>query len=161
MNKRLIRNGVFETNSSSSHSLSLNYGEKKRVYDTLKVNDDGVVTIDCEGYDFQRQKPRRTNDTEEKLAFFITLATRWGFYIEDLREFEELIIENTGADKVVFAGLGKSNIEFSCDFGIPSGRCLYDAIFDKNSWLFIEGDEYCLDDGVDEEEFYHPKEVTE
>lgn len=47
---KLIRTGVFETNSSSNHSLSLNYGEKKRVYDTLPVNEDGSVIVDCGGY---------------------------------------------------------------------------------------------------------------
>lgn len=161
MNKKLIRNGVFETNSSSAHSLSINYGDKKKVYDTLEMYKDGVVIIDCGNYDFCRQKPRRTNDTREKLAFFIILATRWGFELEDLQVFEDLVIQNTGASKVYFCNLGKSYIEFSGDFGIPTGEDLYKAIFDKNSWLFLEGDEYCLDDDVDEVEFYNPKEVTE
>lgn len=158
---KLIRNGVFETNSSSNHSLSINYGEKKRVYDTLPVNEDGSVIIDCGGYDFSRQEPRRTNNTIEKLVFFITLETRWEFDAEDLKEFEELILENTEASKVIFKNLNKSTIEFGGDFSIPKGRLLYDAIFDKNSWLFLEGDEYGLDDAIDEREFYNPAEITE
>ena len=121
--KTLIRKGVFETNSSSAHSLSINYGDKVELFDNLSPDKDGVLRIYCGGYNFSRQYPRRTNDTEEKI--------------------------------------GSSSIEFGSDFDIPTGTCLKRAILDKNSWLFIQGDEYSLDKGEDEEEFYNPKEITE
>ena len=161
--KKLVRKGVFETNSSSCHSLSINY-DKKEVFDTLDVDEDGVVRINCGWYNFCRQHPRRTNDTVEKVAFFATLLTRYQDNpneSEDLEDLKEQILENTQASDVEFLDLGRSIIEFSSDFDIPTGRSLYRAIFDKNSWLFIEGDEYSLYDDEDEYEFYHPEEVTE
>ena len=161
--KKLIRKGVFETNSSTCHSLSINY-DKKEVFDTLPVDEDGVVRINCGGYNFSRQHPRRTNNTEEKIAFFATLFTRYEDNpndSEDLSDLKEQILENTQAVDVEFEYLGDSTIEFSSDFDIPIGRSLYRAIFDKNSWLFIEGDEYSLYDDEDEHEFYNPAEITE
>ena len=162
--KTLIRKGVFETNSSSAHSLSINYGEKVELYDNLTPDEDGVLRIYCGGYNFSRQYPRRTNDTEEKIAFFATLFTRWDDNPEESSELEELkdiLSEYTGALDVKFFNLGSSPIEFGSDFDIPIGSSLKRAILDKNSWLFIQGDEYSLDKGEDEEEFYNPKEITE
>lgn len=162
--KTLIRNGVFETNSSSAHSLSINCGDKVELYDNLTPDEDGVLRIYCGGYNFSRQYPRRTNDTEEKIAFFATLFTRWEDNPEESSELEELkdiLLEYTGAHEVRFFNLGSSSIEFGSDFDIPTGTCLKRAILDKNSWLFIQGDEYSLDKGEDEEEFYNPKEITE
>lgn len=160
---KLIRKNVFETNSSSCHSLSINY-DKKQIFDTLSVDEGGVVRINCGGYNFCRQKPRRTNNTEEKIAFFATLLTHYQDNpnkSEDLNDLKEQILENTQASDVEFEYLGDSPLEFSGDFDIPTGRSLYRAIFDENSWLFIEGDEYCLDDDEDEEKFYNPEEITE
>ena len=65
MKSILIRDSVFETNSSSAHSLSINKGNKiLNVFDTLKPYENGIVNINCGGYDFTRQKPSRTNDTK-------------------------------------------------------------------------------------------------
>lgn len=156
---KLIRKNVFETNSSSSHSLSINHN-KKKVYDTLKVDSKGIVKINCGGYNFYRQYPRRTNNTQEKIAFFATLFAKTN-QNKDLDLLRKHILKNTGAGKVKFLNLGKSDIEFAEDFKIPKGDNMYRALFDKNSWLFIQGDEYDLDDDVDEEEFYNPEEILE
>lgn len=157
---KLIRRKVFETNSSSAHSLSINY-DKKKIYDTLKVDSDGVVRINCGYYNFCRQNPRRTNNTEEKIAFFATLIHKYGFYDNTLETIKDLIKENTGVDKVKLVGVGNSPMEFSGDFDMPNKEQLYTLLFDKNSWLFLEGDEYSLDEDIDKEEFYNPKEILE
>ena len=139
---KLIRNKVFETNSSSAHSLTISHGE---VYDSLFVDEDGVCRVDCGGYSFCRGSGRRTNSTEEKIAFFATLGDAWN---DDLLEdLKEQIQSNTGCDRVELLNLGESDYEFCSDFDLPSGRELYDAIFDRNSWLFILGDEYEEPDG--------------
>ena len=156
----LIRDSVFETNSSSAHSLSINKGNKiLNVFDTLKPNENGIVNINCGGYNFNRQKPRRTNNTIEKIAFFVTLFDYWETtYGENrIQEIIKLIEQNSLCEGVVLEGIGDSSIEFCRDFEVPEGLQLYRAIFDKNSWLFIMGDEYEIEG--DEQEFYNPPEI--
>ena len=43
---KLIRKGVFETNSSSAHTLIVNK-EAPKGYDTLEVSEQGNVGINC------------------------------------------------------------------------------------------------------------------
>ena len=154
----LIRNSVFETNSSSAHSLSINKGNKVlNVFDTLKPDENGVVKIDCGGYNFNRQKPRRTNDTIEKIAFFVTLFQYWETtYGEDrINEVIKLIEQNSLCEGVVLEGIGDSSIEFCSDFDVPEDLQLYRALFDKNSWLFLIGNEYWFETKEEEKEFFN------
>lgn len=151
----LIRDSVFETNSSSAHSLSINKGNKIiNVFDTLKPNENGIVNINCGGYDFTRQKPRRTNDTKEKIAFFVTLFDSYSNR-KRIEELIELIKQNSLCEEVKLNNVGDSQIDFGGDFGIPSGLQLYRALFDKNSWLFLRGDEFEFDTDKEEEEFFN------
>lgn len=62
--KKLIRKSVFETNSSSAHSLAFATDISGAVYDTVYPDKDGYVVIDCSDYYFARQEPRITNKTE-------------------------------------------------------------------------------------------------
>lgn len=162
---KLIRKNVFETNSSSCHSLSINY-DKKQIFDTLKVDSNGVVKIDCGNYNFCRQRPKRTNSAIEKIVFFVTLFDSWKYSsITDsnkkIEEVKKLILKNTLAKKVKFVNVGDSYIEFSEDFKIPTGKDLYKFLFDKNSWLFLCGDEYGFRNEEDEKTFYNPEEIVE
>ena len=45
MKKKLIRTGVYETNSSSSHSLSIANETKEFVLDTIYPDQDGILTV--------------------------------------------------------------------------------------------------------------------
>lgn len=153
---KLVRTSVFETNSSSAHSLSINKGNKVlNVFDTLKPDKNGVVRIDCGGYKFTRQKPRRTNDTKEKIAFFATLFDSLTYYKKELEELVALIKQNSLCEEVIFENLGSSHIDFCGDFTIPEGLQMYRALFDKNSWLFLIGDEYWFESDKEEEEFFN------
>jgi hypothetical protein len=63
-----IRRGVFETNSSSSHSLA--YSKKDRGLDyNLPVDADGVLTIPFGEFGFG---PQILNTPMEKLSYYIT-----------------------------------------------------------------------------------------
>lgn len=151
----LIRNSVFETNSSSAHSLSINKGSKVlNVFDTLKPDKNGIVEVNCGGYDFTRQKPRRTNDTKEKIAFFVTLFNISSNH-KRIEELIELIKQNSLCEEVKLNNVGDSPLDFGGDFGIPSGLQLYRALFDKNSWLFLIGDEYWFETEEEEKEFFN------
>ena len=45
MKKKLIRSGVFETNSSSSHSVSVANETKEFVLDTIYPDQDGIIEL--------------------------------------------------------------------------------------------------------------------
>jgi hypothetical protein len=158
---RLIRKSVFETNSSSSHSLAI-VGDI--VYDTLEVGKDGSITIDVSGYDFGRQIPRVTNNTVEKIAFLVTL---WNYFVSiDFVSKIELLIdvikENSNCKEVYFKGVGESEIDFGGDFKLPAKKEeIYDFVFNKNCYLRLMGD--CFDFPTDEEEYAYdnPPVVTE
>ena len=162
MKNRLVRKAVFETNSSSAHSLTINDGRRSlHVYQTLKPNKKGVVVVDCGGYNFCRQKPRRTNDALEKLAFFATLSNYIGWFDDFKEEIVPLIIEKNNVKSVEFINVGESPIEFTSDFDIPSTpKQMYLAIFDKNSWLGLIGDEYWFETEKEEKEFFNPPLIT-
>lgn len=155
MKNILIRNSVFETNSSSAHSLSINKGSKiLNVFDTLKPDKNGVVRINCGGYCFSRQEPRRTNDIKEKIVFFVTLFKYLG-QLSKLEELKDLIKQNSLAEEVIFENAGESSTEFCGDFDIPERLQMYRALFDKNSWLFLIGDEYWFETEEEEKEFFN------
>ena len=121
MKNRLIRKGVFETNSSSSHSLAI-VGDI--VYDTLEVGKDGSITIDVSGYDFGRQIPRVTNSTVEKIAFLVTLYNRFKGvnYLKEMQLLTDVIKENSNCKEVYFKGIGESEIDLGGDFRLPEKK---------------------------------------
>lgn len=51
--RTIIRNNVFETNSSSSHTLSVEKNYLQPVLESFSgyINEEGDVWIDCQGYD--------------------------------------------------------------------------------------------------------------
>lgn len=157
---KLIRKGVFETNSSSSHSLAI-VGDI--VYDTLEVGKDGSIIIEVGGYDFGRQIPRVTNSTVEKIAFLVAL---WNDFVSidfasKMRLLTEVIKENSNCKEVYFKGIGKSEIAFGGDFKLPEKKKeIYDFVFNKNCYLRLMGD--CFDFPTDEEEYAYdnPPVVT-
>ena len=161
--KKLIRKSVFETNSSSAHSLAFATDISGTVYDTIYPDKDGYVVIDCSDYYFARQVPRITNKTEEKIAFF---ASVWGenhYNEEDKMELLVSVIKaNSKAHDVMFLGLNETSIEFWDDFDLPQDFDeLYRIIFDKNCYLRIAGDEDDFRSEEDRELFNNPPIVTE
>ena len=157
---RLIRKSVFETNSSSSHSLAI-VGDI--VYDTLEVGKDGSITIEVGGYDFGRQIPRVTNNTIEKIAFLVTLYNRFkGInYLKEMQLLTDVIKENSNCKEVYFKGIGESEIDFGGYFKLPVKKNeVYNFVFNKNCYLRLMGD--CFDFPTDEEEYAYdnPPVVT-
>lgn len=160
--KRLVRTSVFETNSSSAHSLAFATDINGAVYDTVYPDEDGCVVIPCDDYYFARQEPRITNDTIEKIAFFASVWGEGHYNSEDKMELLESVIKsNSKATEVLFLGLEQTVIEFYDDFDLPQDfDDLYRVIFDKNCYLRLMGDEYYFDSKEDEELFDNPPIVT-
>lgn len=160
--KKLIRKSVFETNSSSAHSLAFATDISGAVYDTVYPDKDGYVVIDCSDYYFARQVPRITNKTKEKIAFFASVWCENHYNEEDKMELLESVIKaNSKAHNVMFLGLDQTSIEFWDDFDLPQDfDDLYRIIFDKNCYLRIAGDEYDFRSEEDKELFKNPPIVT-
>ena len=133
--KKLVRNSVFETNSSSAHSISLAKDDMDFVMDTIYPDQDGkILVLGCEfGWGWEK-----FNDSMTKLAYV--------FQDQGSNSFDmivEVVKEQTGALEVVFdenggyidhEGCGKAQEVCS------NKESLRQFIFNKNSWLFIGND---------------------
>lgn len=140
------RNCVFETNSSSSHSISIS--ESKNLLDTIIPNEDGNVVLS--GKNNQGQfgwGSERFNDAYTKALY--CLVDNVG-NSEKLDMLKKVIKEQTCCNNVIFDI--ESNYETGNDVYIDhesvgtSSACfltedtLKKFIFDKHSWLFITND---------------------
>jgi hypothetical protein len=94
--KYLIRNNVFETNSSSCHSISISKNECK--YDTIIPDSDGVITFDGGEFGWEIVKYRGVLDKCDYVATMIK-------ELEDDRLkdiFEQTVKEHTGASEIQY-----------------------------------------------------------
>jgi hypothetical protein len=95
--KKLIRNSVFETNSSSCHSISI--GESD-VYDSVIPSDDGVITLHPMDFGWEQ---KRYNDPYTKMTYLWIYINEWcGKDEEEFMEtFQRVVCEHTGASSVI------------------------------------------------------------
>jgi hypothetical protein len=96
---RQIRRSVFETNSSSCHSVAVAGGvEPGDLLDSLPVDNGGQVSLMPgefgRSYDF-------TNDVRMKASYCSTYARNYGIEA-DIELLVKVICEHTGADTVLF-----------------------------------------------------------
>lgn len=133
--KTVIRRGVFETNSSSTHSLSI---ADSHDYIKVKVNEDNNIVIYGEfrfgwGYD-------ELFDFEDKVAYYYLD----NMYDEDSIDLlKEVIIDETGANDVIF----DIDEEYSWidhqSHGTTDGLTreeLKDFLFNPNSYIILKND---------------------
>lgn len=149
--KKLIRKGVFETNSSSSHSIALATEDKEFVLDTIYPNQDGIIIINGDEYGWEWFKH---NDSETKASY---AAQSFANDSNQLDELREVIMEQTGATEVIFNGLNDGYIDHDSYGIVPTGKSeLRNFIFNKNSWLFGGNDNSSPDPT-----FYHVPEIRD
>jgi hypothetical protein len=130
--KKLIRRGVFETNSSSSHSVSIGMDQDKEfVLDTIYPNQNGTITIHGDEFGWEWFKH---NDAITKASY---AAQQFRYDENSLETLKEVIIEQTGAEQVEFVGLDDGYVDHDSQGILTSSKhWLKDFIFNKNSWLF-------------------------
>ena len=128
--KKLIRKGVFETNSSSSHSIAIASEDKQFVLDTIYPDQHGTIIVRGGDYGWDWFKH---NDAETKASY----AAQQFFLDDALETLEYVIKEQTGAERVIFEGLKDGYIDHD-SYGIlpKTANELRNFIFNKNSWLF-------------------------
>lgn len=131
MKKVLIRKGVFETNSSSSHSVSIADETKQFVMDTIYPDQFGVVTINGDKFGWEWFKH---NDALTKASY---AAQQFSGDEDKLEKLAEVIKEQTGADEVKFEDLDLGYVDHDSYGIVPTDKySLRNFIFNKNSWLF-------------------------
>jgi hypothetical protein len=140
MKKIKIRKGVWETNSSSSHSISIADADKQFVVDTsFMPEEDGVLKLYGGDFGWEWNK---INDAETKANYCAVYAMHDSYKSDML---SEVLQEQTGAKEVEFAfSDGDSYIDHQSNdiasdaFG--SKEKLRNFIFNLNSWLFTGND---------------------
>lgn len=146
--KKLIRRGVFETNSSSSHSVSIADSDKEFVLDTIYPDQNGVVTIEGDEFGWEWFKH---NDATTKASY---VAQSYSNDKDVLDKLADVIREQTGAEEVRFVGLDNGYVDHD-SYGIApkTYEQMKNFIFNKNSWLFGGNDNSSASP-----EFYHVPE---
>jgi hypothetical protein len=131
--KRLIRNSVFETNSSSQHSMSISEGNI--VYDSISPDYDGVIRLSGGEYGWQTEKH---NSTVFKANY---LAQAYKDQEHLTEKLVSIIEEHTGAKVVINLDID-SFIDHQSE-GYFDGLTedeIKRLIFDKNSWIYLGND---------------------
>lgn len=152
--KRRIRKGVFETNSSSMHSLVIK-GEKKINREQLKINENGFIEVETDdytwGYFILKTVQEKlnyvaackineddlylfTNDSENNSKHLKRLARAGIEFIK----LEEMLCEITGA-KGIEVNLTKGcSTEQSLDELVREDLSILDIIFDDSIQIEIK-----------------------
>lgn len=149
--KKLIRKSVFETNSSSSHSLSFKQEDVgTTTYEGLEnyIQDDAVWIncLDCQFYD---NRSFTAETAYEKIALLVTL---WNTDAEDLHHYynlsvlEKIVRKNTGCKKVYFHGMELLCFEWEHNFDkfaiFEDFDELYDLVFNPKRSIVVKYNEY-------------------
>jgi hypothetical protein len=152
--KQLIRKNCFETNSSSAHSVTL-AGDENFILNTIYPEEDGIVRIELQTFGWEWFK---TNDPETKAAY------AYQQYENDKatsKLIENVIKEQTGADKVLFIG-DKNNYYIDHEsqgcLNATTKEQIRDFIFNKNSWLFGGNDNTTAEPSFYEVPIYKSKD---
>lgn len=154
MSKKLIRIGVFETNSSSCHSVSIADETKEFVLDTIYPDQNGIINLLGGEFGWEWFKH---NDALTKANYaavsFMNNEIHMGMLFD-------VIKEQTGAEEVIFLGSDSyDSVNHSYIDHDSYGTCplnkddLKNFIFNKNSWLFGGND-----NSTAEPTFYHVPE---
>jgi len=133
-----IRRGVFETNSSSTHSISIAYGTP--LLGSLEVVD-GIVTIHPDEFGWAVET---YNDPESKASYCYTYCVNYN--LDKLSMLRRVIEAQTGA-KVTFVDNGDTGYIDHASLDIAaepfkSDEALRQFIFSLSSVLYTDNDNY-------------------
>lgn len=152
--KRRIRKGVFETNSSSMHSLVIK-GEKRINREQLKINENGFIEVETDDYTWgyfiletAQEKLNYVaackinedglylfgNDSENNSKHHKRLARAGIEFIE----LEEMLCEITGAKGIEVNLARGCSTEQSLDELVKEDLSILDIIFDDSIQIEIK-----------------------
>jgi len=141
------RQNVFETNSSSTHSISIATETNGVLMDTIAVNSEGIVEIECGEFGWEIET---FNYVTDRLAYAATYAKNYASD-EEMEMFKDVIRNQTGANDITFINV--SNYGSHQDFGyidhqsidvvqeaFTDKETLRQFIFNPNSWFKTDND---------------------
>lgn len=142
-----IRHGVFETNSSSTHSISIDSTDI--LLDTLEVRYDGKVLIGVGEFGWEQDEHR---DAATKASYLHMYCRDW-VHPEDLKEkfyqnLKEVILEQTKADDVIFSNDPDGYIDHQSvedkdyHYIMEDKEKIKNFIFNKKSILVTDNDNH-------------------
>jgi hypothetical protein len=131
-----IRNSVFETNSSSSHSVTLQFSDSNDLCDTIPLNEKGQIVLDGGDFSYTEMLIEGALCKANFIAVYMTVYGN-----EALKKrFEKILKEQTGASEIIYnirmtyLNGEPANSFFSSEYGDPYG--------------YYDGDEILLEDIV-------------
>lgn len=156
---RTIRENVFETNSSSSHSISLSDSSiiSDEMMDTIPLNEDGDIVLSGGEFGWQWEK---FNDAFTKANYCAVYVVLYSPHLTD--RLVKVIKDQTGANNVIFNisdDVNSSTYSYIdhdsydvAEAAFGSDDVLRRFIFDKKSILYLGNDNEIAPD-----KFYEPK----
>lgn len=152
MKKKLIRNGVFETNSSSCHSISIDKNNKNFTASSLYVDEDGCVTLTGGEFGWEQEE---YFDALTKANYCAQDIYRydWSSDSYSLDEYKknmliDVIKEQTGCTDVLFdiQSLKDGYIDHESHGtsyeAFQNKEILRNFIFNRNSYLETDNDNH-------------------
>lgn len=143
-----IRNKIFETNSSSTHAISI-FDAVNGMYDTIIPDDNGIIELGYGEFGWQWD---RFNDA-------LTKANYAAIFIDNDQTYKTMLVDvikdHTGAKEIFFNITGSIDHQSSlseggdCIKAFSSKEKLKNWIFHPESWLFTGND-----NGVDPPNFF-------
>lgn len=148
--KQLIRNSVFETNSSSCHSISVG---NSGVYKGYPVEEDGSVIIEHGFYGWEKKMYTSVCD---RLSYVWIYIRDWsGAKSKDFLEmFTKVVLDHTGGIEIIedprpadsYSNQGyidhQSVEDSDLDFIFESEAVLKSFLFDSKSYLQTDNDNH-------------------
>lgn len=145
-----VRQGVFETNSSSSHSITIST-EKNALYDTIIPDADGVLHLSAGGYNFGWGYEEYTTP-HAKLDYCLS-------DLENVRDplvrlnylamLHTMLLEHTGAKSIChdhgtegYSEIDHQSVGTAIESAFVSEQTLKDFIFNPKSILIIDNDNH-------------------
>ena len=127
-----IRNNVFETNSSSTHSVTIKSTNK---WDNILPNSDNIIIIYGDDFGWEWEK---YNDAYTKAKY---CAVYFKHDDTKLEELKEIISDYTNADDVIFyvddSYIDHQSSDILDDLTMEE---IKDFIFCLDSWLYLGND---------------------
>ena len=134
----VFRNGLPETNSSSSHSVVINQlGNKKYENTDIGIDENGIIKIPSGiNFEFGRTSFSHHNDFKTKVAFIISLGIDTGKPVKKfLKQLKSIICSYTGAKDVIFEGIEKYNTMYKENF---ENGCIEDYYGNDMTWMMYD-----------------------
>jgi hypothetical protein len=128
-----IRKGVFETNSSSTHSISIGISDGKAQFDTLPIDSDGVCRVYQAEFGWEQET---FNSPSMKASYAYTYAKG---DLSKMRQLGDVIQKQLGGKITVEFVEGDGYIDHQsfdvCEEAFESDDKLRNFIFNPRSYL--------------------------